>query len=167
VTAADCLKQMSDRYALFQTLWNMYFVASFGVLAFLASAKFHDSARLWWAKGGAILAYGCFAYSNLGGLRRVRNEHDLLGAAFSKLAGKEGGTDPDLAELEKGLARYRQLPAERLLVATYVLGCVLVVVLLLLIPPTQSKARQEHAERTYQRQGRPLSGHEKPEFFIV
>src|SRR5437762_1413984 len=104
MTANDCLKQMNERYALFQTLWNMYFVVSFGVLAFLASAEFHDPARLWSAKGVTVLAYGCFAYSNLGGLRRVRNEHDLLGAAFAKLMDKEGATEPALVELKQGLA---------------------------------------------------------------
>ena len=139
MTENDCLKQMNDRYALFQTLWNMYFVVSFGVLAFLVNAKFHNPVLFWSAKAVAVIAYGCFAYSNLGGLRRVRNEHDSFGTAFSKLTGNPG-TDPAIVQLQKELARYIQLPKEKLLVRTYLVSCGLVVVLLLLIPLADTKS---------------------------
>jgi hypothetical protein len=140
MTANESLKQMNDRYALFQTLWNMYFVVSFGVLAFMVSAKFHDSTRLWSAKAVAILAYLSFAYSNLGGLRRVRNEHDLLGVVFLRLARQEGVAEPELVDEAIGLARYRQLPAEWLLIMTYVIACLLVCLLILLVPLAATKS---------------------------
>ena len=135
VNANDCLKQVNDRYALFQTLWNMYFAVSFGLLAFLVSAKFSDALLLWSVKVVAILTYGCFAYCNLGGLKRVRNEHDLLGSLFLRLAIKENLQEPELVDAVSGLPRYHRLPAERRLVATYLLACGLVALIMCSVPP--------------------------------
>lgn len=128
LTLNDCLKQMNDRYSLFQTLWTMFFAVTFGLLVFFVNAKFGEQGNRNVARAVAIGGFLVFGVNNARGLRRVRNEYVAFAALARELLATEPAQGRVSAPMRPHLDRLAgsDLPSGPLIVAAYAVawGCV-------------------------------------------
>src|SRR4051794_36290543 len=72
----DALQIYNEQFAAYQTLWNMYFLVAFGIIALFGSTP--AAAKDEKVRVGLTLAFGLFAFSNFLALTSVSEQRILI-----------------------------------------------------------------------------------------